>query len=217
MKGLLVKDFNLIKSQKNFFFIMVVIAIGTAVINDDATFMLGFLTFVMPMFTLNTITYDEFDNGNAFLFTLPISRKSYVVEKYSLSLLLGGGSWILAALFAIIFSEIKGTVPVLEVVMTAAIIFPIMLVIQAVVLPFHLKFGGGKGRIAMAVAVGLLFIIGLLFVKISEMLGFDLPGIINNLPALSMGMLVAILVVIAVIVFLVSMKISISIMSKKEF
>ena len=92
MKGLLVKDFKLIKLQKNFFIVIIAIAIGLAVINDSPTFMLGFLTFVVSMFTLSTITYDEFDNGNAFLFTLPISRKSYVVEKYGFSFLVGTGS-----------------------------------------------------------------------------------------------------------------------------
>lgn len=217
MKGLLVKDFKLIKLQRNFFIVIVAIAIGLAIINNDPTFMLGFLTFVMSLFALSTVTYDEFDNGNAFLFTLPISRKSYVVEKYGFSLLLGSGSWILAVLLAVAFSLIKGTVPILEVVMTAIMMFPIMLIVYAVMIPFQLKFGGEKGKIAMVGAVGLLFIIGFLVVKIAELLGVDLLNVINTLPTLSMGMLVAIAVVIAVIIFGISMRISVSIMNKKEF
>lgn len=217
MKGFLIKDFKLVKLQKNFFFVIVAIAIGLAVINDNPTFMLGFLTFVLSLFTLSTITYDEFDNGNAFLFTLPISRKSYVVEKYGFSLLVGSGSWILAVLLAVVVSLIKGIIPILEVIMTAAMIFPIMLMIYAVMIPFQLKFGGEKGRIAMVGAVGLLFIMGYLVVKIAELLGVDLLNVMNTLSTVSMGMLVAIAVVIAVIIFGVSMKISISIMDKKEF
>lgn len=217
MKGFLIKDFKLVKLQKNFFFMIVAIAIGLAVINDNPTFMLGFLTFVLSLFTLSTITYDEFDNGNAFLFTLPISRKSYVVEKYGFSLLVGSGSWILAVLLAVVVSLMKGIIPILEVIMTAAMIFPIMLMIYAVMIPFQLKFGGEKGRIAMVGAVGLLFIIGYLVVKIAELLGVDLLNVMNTLSTVSMGMLVAIAVVIAVIIFGVSMKISISIMDKKEF
>ena len=31
---------------------------------------------------MSSISYDEFDNGNAFLFSLPITRKDYVLEKY---------------------------------------------------------------------------------------------------------------------------------------
>lgn len=144
MKGLLVKDFKLIKLQKNFFIVIIAIAIGLAVIYDSPTFMLGYLTFIVSMFTLSTITYDEFDNGNAFLFTLPISRKSYVVEKYGFSFLVGTGSWLLAVLLTVAFSLIKGTVPILEVVMAAIMIFSVMLIIYAVMIPFQLKFGGEK-------------------------------------------------------------------------
>lgn len=217
MKGLLVKDFKLIKLQKNLFIVIIAIAIGFAVIYDSPTFILGYLTFVVSMFTLSTITYDEFDNGNAFLFTLPISRKSYVVEKYGFSFLVGTGSWFLAVLLTVAFSLIKPTVPILEVVMTAIMIFPVMLIIYAVMIPFQLKFGGEKGRIAMVGAVGLLFIIGFVVVKIAEIFGIDLLNIINTLPTLNMGILVASTVVIAVIIFVVSMRISISIMNKKEF
>lgn len=217
MKGLLVKDFKLMKLQKNFFIVIVAIAIGFAIINDNPTFMLGFLTFIIALFTLSTITYDEFDNGNAFLFTLPISRKSYVMEKYSFSLLVGSSSWILAVLLASVFSLIKGTVPILEVIMTAIMMFPIMLIVYAVMIPFQLEFGGEKGRIAMAGAVGLLFIIGFLTVKIAELFGIDLLNVINTLSTLSMGMLVVIAIVIAIIIFGISMRISISIMDRKEF
>lgn len=218
MKGLLVKDFKLVKLQKNFFFMIIAVAVGVTIINDDATFMLGFLTFVMSMFTLSTISYDEFDNGNAFLFTLPVSRKSYVVEKYVFSLLLGGGSWVLAVLFAVVFSIIQGTVSVLEVVMAAVVIFVIMLMVQAAMIPFQLKFGGEKGRIAMVGAVGILFIIGFVAVKIAEGLGIDLLNVgIGSLSTVNMGMAVAIAIAVDAVVLLVSMKISISIMDRKEF
>lgn len=218
MKGLLLKDFKLVKLQKNFFFMIIAVAVGLTIINDDATFMLGFLTFVMSMFTLSTISYDEFDNGNAFLFTLPVSRKSYVVEKYVFSLLLGGGSWVLAVLFAVVFSIIQGTVSVLEVVMAAVAIFMIMLMVQAAMIPFQLKFGGEKGRIAMVGAVGILFIIGFVAVKIAEGLGIDLLNVgIGSLSTVNMGMAVAIAIAVDAVVLLVSMKISISIMDRKEF
>lgn len=171
----------------------------------------------MSLLTLSTITYDELDNGNAFLFTLPISRKCYVMEKYVFSLLVGSSSWMFAVLLTGVFSLIKGTVPILEVIMTAIMMFPIMLIVYAVMIPFQLKFGGEKGRIAMAGAVGILFIIGFLVVKIAKLAGIDLVNVINTLSTLSMGMFVAIAVVIAVMIFGISMRISISIMDRKEF
>ena len=84
MKGLLIKDFKLMKMQKNFFLMMIAIVIAISFFQNEISFPLGFLPFVISLFSLSTISYDEFDNGNAFLFSLPISRKDYVKEKYLL-------------------------------------------------------------------------------------------------------------------------------------
>ena len=60
MKGLLIKDLRLMKVQKNFFFIFIVIAIGMGAFSYNISFMVGFLSFVLSLFTLSTISYDEF-------------------------------------------------------------------------------------------------------------------------------------------------------------
>ena len=86
MKGLLIKDFSLLKNQKNFFILVFVMAgfltIANGAESSPATFVLPYVGFVSSFFVLSTISYDEYDNGNAFLFTLPFERKVYVVEKY---------------------------------------------------------------------------------------------------------------------------------------
>lgn len=221
MKGLLVKDFKLMKLQKNFFFLIVVIAVGMIVFTDDVSFPLGFLTFVISLFTLSTISYDEFDNGNAFLFSLPITRTGYVVEKYCFGLVLGCGAWIFATLLAMIANVLRGVsneiLSVTDILMIAFAILPIMLFMQALTIPFQLKFGGEKGRIAVIGATGLVFFVGTVIVKGAEMIGIDIASIIDTLPTVSIGMLLAIAIVVAVILLLVSIKISVVIMNKKEF
>ena len=217
MKGLLIKDLRLMKVQKNFFFIFIVIAIGMGAFSYNISFMVGFLSFVLSLFTLSTICYDEFDNGNAFLFTLPISRTSYTAEKYCLALLLGGGSWIFASILAVSFGILNNTADFSEIAMTALAILPVLIVIQSVMIPFQLKYGGEKGRIALIGALGLLFIVGIAFVKIAEMLGIDIIKVIDNLPMVSMGVMAAIIFFAVVIILFISVKISISIMKCKEF
>lgn len=217
MKGLLIKDLRLMKVQKNFFIIFIVIAVGMAAFSYDISFMLGFLSFVLSLFTLSTISYDEFDNGNAFLFTLPISRTSYTAEKYCLALLFGGGSCIFASILAVIFGIFNKTADFSEIAMTALAILSVLIVIQSVMIPFQLKFGGEKGRIALIGALGLLFIVGIAFVKIAEMLGIDIIKVIENLPMVSMGVMAAIIFFAVVIILFISVKISISIMKGKEF
>lgn len=218
MKGLLVKDFKLMMLQKNFLLLILAIAIGMMVFTDDMAFPLGFLSFVVSLFTVSTISYDDFDNGNAFLFTLPITRNNYVIEKYSLGLLFGCIAWILATVLGIIATVLKGTLPITDLLLVSLIILPIMIVIQAIMLPFQLKFGGDKGRIAMIGAFGGLAIIALIIVKGANIIfDIDLVHILNTLPTVSMGLLVVIAVIVALLLLLISMKISLSIMNKKEF
>ena len=85
-------------------------------------------------------------------------------------------------------------------------------------LPFQLKFGGDKGRIAMIGAFGGLAVITLVIVKGAEAIfNIDLVSLLDNMPNVSMGVLIAIAIIIALLMLLVSMKISLSIMNKKEF
>lgn len=217
MKGLLIKDFGLMKGQKNFFFLMIAIAIGMAAFLDGSTFMLSYLPFVLSLFTLSTISYDEFDNGNAFLFTLPVSRTEYAIEKYCLAFLLGCGAWVFALFFAGAFGVIRETATIRETVMTAVMILPVLMMLQAVMIPFQLKFGGEKGRIALIGVFGLLFVCATIAVKAARLFGIDPENVINSLPTVSMGIVIAIMFIAAVIVLLISAKISSTIMNNKEF
>lgn len=217
MKGLLVKDFRLLKVQKNFFLLIIAVAIGMALFTNDVAPMLGFLAFVLSIFTLSTISYDEFDNGNAFLFSLPVSRKDYAIEKYCLGLILEGGALVLATLLSLIFSQIWDTTSGAEIGMSALILIPLLFVLQGIMIPFQLKFGGEKGRIALLITLGLLALAGIGVEKLARMVGIDVWAILNSLSMMSLGMMVGIATAIAAIFLGVSLKISISIMNKKEF
>lgn len=218
MKGLFVKDLKLMMLQKNFLLLILAIVIGMMIFTDDVIFPLGFLSFIVSLFTVSTISYDDFDNGNAFLFTLPITRNHYVSEKYFLGLLLGCMAWVLATVLGIITTVLKDTLPITDLVQSSLMILPIMIVVQAIMLPFQLKFGGDKGRIAMIGAFGGLAVITLVIVKGAEAIfNIDLVSLLDNMPTVSMGVLIAIAIIIALLMLLVSMKISLSIMNKKEF
>ena len=218
MKGLFIKDFKLLKLQKNFLLLILAIVIGMMAFTDDVVFPLGFLSFVVSLFTVSTISYDDFDNGNAFLFTLPVTRNDYVIEKYFLGLLFGGIAWILATALGVLTTVLKGTLPVTELILASLMILPIMIVIQAIMFPFQLKFGSDKGRVAMIGAFGALAVIALVIVNGAKaVFNIDLVNILDTLPTVSMGTLGVIAVIIAFLLFLISMGISLSIMKKKEF
>ena len=218
MKGLFVKDFKLMALQKKFLLLILAIVIGMMVFDDDLVFPLGFFSFIVSVLTLSTISYDDFDNGNAFLFTLPVSRRNYVFEKYFLGLLFGGAAWMLATVLEIIISVQKGALPAAELMSASLIILPIMIVLQAVMLPFQLKFGADKGRIVMIGSFGAIAVIGLVIVNGAKaVFHVDLLSLLDNLPTVSMGIFLAGTFLISLLLLLLSMKISLAIMKKKEF
>lgn len=217
MKGLLIKDFKLLKNQKNFFIILIAIATGMSAYMEDVSFIIGYLTFICSLFTLSSISYDEFDNGYAFLFSLPITRKGYVLEKYSFGLIIGIISWLFATTIAIITGLMKNSIILKDILIIALLELLVLVILLSVMLPFQLKFGGEKGRIAIICAVGIVFVIAFVVVKIAGFFNIDLIKIFNNLPVIRMDMLIAIITVITILLLMLSLKTSVYIINKKEF
>ena len=85
MLGLFIKDLKLLKAQKKLFMLVGIVTAVVLFNIQDGTemigFMAGYMVFVVTMAATSTIGCDEADHGTVFLFTLPVSRKEYVLEK----------------------------------------------------------------------------------------------------------------------------------------
>ncbi len=217
MKGLLIKDLRLMVKQQKIFSSVVFIAVLLAVVTGNTFFIISYMTFVASLFTLTSISYDEFDNGNAFLFSLPITRRMYVKEKYGVAMLLGGGLWVVSTVFAVAVGEMKKTVPMGDTLIAACGILPIMLVMLAVMLPVQLKYGGEKGRMATIVMGGGVFVLAIVLARAAQWLGIDVEECLEKLQMMDAGTGAAVAVAVAAVALLVSVRASISIMEKKEF
>lgn len=217
MKGLLIKDLRLMKMQKNFFILIIVIGIGLVLAGNEISFTLGFLSFVISLFSISTISYDEFDNGYPFLFTLPISRSLYVKEKYVLSLILGLGSLILATVICAIITLFKNNIPLFDLLMMALMILPYIILVQAIMIPFQLKFGAERGRIAIIGVLGAIILLGILIFQSLKILKINFAVIVEQISVLDVRVLGFILVILAVMILFISLIISIKIMKQKEF
>src|SRR5699024_6252402 len=134
MKGLLIEDFRLMKVQKNISAMIMVIGIGMALFSNNTSYTIGFVSFIFSLLSVSTISYDELDNGNAFVFSLPISRKTYAVEKYCFGLIRSLGAWLAVAVLATAAGVVRGQGPVSELVITAFIVLPLVLFMMAVMI-----------------------------------------------------------------------------------
>ena len=222
MKGLLIKDFKLLKNQKNFFILVFVMAAFLTITNgagaSPATFVLPYVGFVSSFFVLSTISYDEYDNGNAFLFTLPFERKVYAAEKYIFGVVTGGAGLLLILAFILVYTGRTADAGQMgETLFTAGVSAALLLLFLAVMIPFQLKFGPEKGRIAMLIV--LLGVMALVFgiVKLTDLDNEALQAAVRTMGRMGLAGVAAVCIAAAAAVMAVSIFISARILEKKEF
>lgn len=220
MKGLLIKDFSLLKNQKNFFILVFVMAgfltIANGAESSPATFVLPYVGFVSSFFVLSTISYDEYDNGNAFLFTLPFERKVYVVEKYVFGILTGVAGMLIILAFVLVYMNMNARYAE-ETVLVAGVSAGLLFVFLSIMIPFQLKFGPEKGRIAMIIVFLGIFAAVYGLEKVVNVGNMDLSGLIQTADAMGPAGVALVFLAVSLLVLAASMTISIRIMEKKEF
>ncbi|MGI6054872.1 MAG: ABC-2 transporter permease [Clostridium sp.] len=223
MKGLLIKDFRLMKLQMGFFGLCLIFAVFITFTGGQTSFPIGYLTFIGSLYAVSSLNYDSFDNGFAFLFTLPITRKEYVFEKYIFSILASAASWLLAVSIAVAATLFNPRASLAETLWTAACVLPMIFLLISVTLPFHLKFGSEKGRIAILAVIGAFFAVITAAASMAGKLadhaenGPELERVLSPLSASGPWLLILPMILLALVALVFSLRLSISILQKKEF
>ena len=217
MKGLMIKDLKLMKNQKSFAVIFAAVILFYLFTEVTAAIIIGYACIVSAMFTVGTLSYDDLDNGNAFLFTLPFARKSYAAEKYILTILTNIIVWTVSTALAIVFDLHRVPDLVLSDLFTALLIAALTFLLNAVMIPTQMKFGGNRGIIAMMA----IFLIGSAVIyfamKILSGFGIDVKSMLNALQSLSLSVFSAGCLTIFSTVSADFYRISVRIIENKEF
>lgn len=216
MRGLLVKDLRLLKNQRQYFMSLLVIALVFTVVGENLYFVISYCTLAIAFFSASTVSYDEHNNGLFYLFTMPISRRGYAVEKYLFALLVGGVAWSLATLVTGICTWIQASeTNMAEWLIGAAAQFLALEAMAMILLPVQLKFGEERSRIATLIISFGMFAVVMLAAKIAKTAKLHMNfGWIENVGAVGWGI---ICVVAFIAVMLISMAVSIHVMEHKEF
>lgn len=216
MRALFEKDLRLILTRKLTLFMFIIIGANFTWSFSDF-FSGAYLTILGTMLALSTISYDDSDNCMAFLFTLPCTRKHYVIEKY---LFVYGFSLIFSfvGLVIIILSGIaKGSaINGGMIIETLASEIPILVVTGGLMIPLQLKFGSEKSRMVLIGIIGVVFIGGFLIGK-STYVAAVTERLRNLMDGNSPVYLLATLIVVLIITTTISILITNKIMNDKEF
>ncbi|MDO4475278.1 MAG: ABC-2 transporter permease [Lachnospiraceae bacterium] len=222
MAGLFEKDLRLVLHRKQSLLLFVAVALLLGVSQEDGgSFVIGYITMLGSIFTISTFSYDEFDNGYAFLMTLPINPKTYVVEKYLFTGLSALISWGVGVVIAVAVNVFKGIgMDPGEFWVTALMFLPVCAILLSIMIPVQLKYGAEKSRIALVVVVGGALAIGVFAKNLVKSLGVSFAGVENLVERIgtwSPVLLVAAAAVVAAVVVGISLLISQRVMVTKEF
>lgn len=214
MKGLLIKDFNLLKKRGIF---LLVIIVGYAVLQmfagggEESEVSVGFATLLVGVFSLTTITYDEYENGMPFIFTLPISRKDYVREKYAFAFIVTTSAWIIMSVAYFVFEKLIWTEASGNLLEKLAFCVSYLLVtnfLLALQIALKLKFSERSGIVMFVIGASVGAPMALFYAKF---------GISSGSFGLNMKVAAAIAAVVLLILMYVFYRWSVRIMEKKEF
>lgn len=216
MKAMLIKDLKLMKNLKHFFLLILVIGVACSVVYNNPSFVIAYMTVIFSSMAVSTISYDNYENGAAFFFTLPVSRKGYVREKYVLSMILVVVSLIAASLLSVVTGIARKTPINMDFLATVLVTFLFAVLAVSYMMPIHLKYRADKSKLVIMLGIGIFILIAFfvvrfltLWVDIEEYSDYMIR---NKLPMVIVGMFV-----LAAVFLTISYNISIRIMEKKEF
>ena len=218
MKGLFLKDLGLVKGQKQFFGVILIMMVLFTTAYTNFAFIIAYITVMVGILTLTTISYDEFENGMGYLFTLPVSRREYVAEKYLFSIMTTLPGLASVSVFSFAFSRIREIdFPVGEWVLSVVISFFLVTAVLSIVIPLQLRFGADKSRVALMIVWGTGIIAGYLGIKVCEALGIDWKTGIDWIYGMKPAAALAGIAVICGILMVISYLFSLRFIEKREF
>lgn len=149
MAGLIEKDIRLMWCNKQALILFLIIGVVIGLQNEAV--ILGWLPFVISIFLINTVTYDELDKGYGFLMTLPIDAETYVREKYFFCLTGGTVSWLVAAgLYMILEMKQQMPVDMASQIPMVLVFLPVTALLIALLIPLQLVSGVEKSRVVIS-------------------------------------------------------------------
>lgn len=198
MKGLLIKDLRLIKTCG----LLPLLALSVFVILQlgagNGEMGVGLTTLIFSLFSITSITYDEYENGMPFLLTLPITRKEYVQEKYVLGFGLITVTWVVMNVVCfgyeyVVQADFINALPQ-KLGVTVTYLFAVYFMI-AFEITMKLKFAERSGLATIII----MAVMGALAMLLQIMFDFRLWTVIAE--SFGVGLLIVAAVVLAVMIY----------------
>lgn len=211
MIGLVKKDLLVIKSNLKII-LAVLVALLLLISQEGGSSAIFILPIIGVMMFISTFSYDEFNNWNSYVVTLPNGRRNAIIAKYIATIII----IVILSLVSIITTTgfnyiMNGTINMTETTTTLLGTILSTSILVALLYPIMIQYGALNGRIIIFIVVIGIGVIGAILSKY-----VDVNNLINQINSLeSYG---SILVpIISIILLGISYFISKKLFQKKEF
>ncbi len=204
MKGLILKDFYMIKKYLKFYLLMVITFSIAYAAGTDSTFFLIYPTVLSGVLINTLLSYDESFGFMQYADSFPISRKTFVHAKYALALIIICVMFVINAVSVSLNRIVNGIFDLQELMSTLSLLVMTNVLGFAVMVPLTFRYGNEKGRLVFIVTIGLLSAI---FMGVYTAESF-IPA--NN------GTVCTTLILASAVIFIISMHISVKFYEKRE-
>ena len=199
MKGLLLKDWYQVKGSMKTMYLTValVLAIWALSTSSSYVFPVSYAAIFLGILPVNLLTYDQNSGWIEYGWTLPVSKKVLVAEKYLVGLLCVAAAIVVDGLFVMVLSLRRGTA------IDSAALF---IIANSVSLPLMYRFGAEKARMIYILSfAGFGALLGGFGALMDEVQTNSAAEWLRHAPA----WLAAVFLVTAVLVYAVSWRVSV--------
>ena len=207
MKGLLLKDFYMLLKHCKAYLLISVVFIGVSFAGNGNQFFIFYPCLLVGMIPTVLLSYDEGSKWTEYCKLLPCKPSQVVLSKYLTGLYAQCFVVLLISTAQIVWQIVNGNPVFWDFLSTATVILCVSLVPASLGLPFMLRFGVEKGRIAYYFIIGAVFAISYTAAMILK----DGSQTIESFP-----WLLPLLCVAAVVIYFLSILLSIALYKKRE-
>ena len=157
MKGLLLKDFYMVKKYCKAYLMIVAIFIAVLLINETDFFFSFYSCVFVGMIPVTLLGYDERSHWIEYSGTLPYTKEQIVSGKYIVGLISQTAVLVIVAIIMAVKMNTKGIFEIKSFLLMITVFLVMSCISSSFMLPFMFKFGVEKGRIAYYIIIAVVF------------------------------------------------------------
>ena len=207
MKGLLLKDWYMVKEYCRTYLLIAVGFIALSFFSDNNMFFVFYPCMLCGMIPVNLLAYDERSRWMQYSGTLPYTKKQIVSGKYLIGLLAQLAILIATGVGQVVKMSVAGGFVFGDFAVLMLLLLIVSTLSSSISLPFVFKLGVEKGRTAYYVMIG--FVCGASVLASSILRGQLMTEIQPNL-------ILAVIAIVGIGVYILSWYLSVLFFKKRE-